>query len=395
MNAKNVKELIHITAKAHGFHRVSIASLEPLDLARVEYENWLGNGFAAGMEYLKRNPELRTSPALLYPGSLSAIIVAISYYTEPPEPSEHQFEGRVARYAVGLDYHAVIRARLRGFKENLERELGRPLLGKAFTDDVALHEQSFAARHGIGFAGRNTLIIGPKLSGSYYFLAELFCDLEIEADAPYEGTCGACSRCISDCPTTAITKDGQIDANRCISYLTIENKGGIPEELRSMLGRWVFGCDICQEVCPYNQRPPETIWDEFRPEKGVGHYLNLESLICIADEMEFRERFGHTPLRRPKRRGLLRNALVVAGNILGEFSRMSSLSDDQFSWSRCITERLQMLVAQEPDAMLREHALWSVAQSPTASKRQALKLVAHETDELTKQIMERHLKNIN
>jgi epoxyqueuosine reductase len=395
VNAKNVKELIQSTAKAHGFQRVSIGSLEPLQAAKIEYEEWLDNGFAAGMEYLKRNTELRTSPALLYPGSLSAIIVAISYYTEPPELSDHPFAARVARYAVGLDYHAVIRARLRGFREALERELGRPLLGKAFTDDVALHEQSFASRHGIGFKGRHTVVIGPKLSGSYYFLAELFCDLEIDPDGPYDGTCGACSRCITACPTAAITTDGHVDANRCISYLTIENKGGIPEELRSMLNRWVFGCDICQEVCPYNQRPPETTWEEFRPEKGVGHYLDLMSLISIADETEFRERFGHTPLRRPKRRGLLRNSLVVTGNVLGEFRLLSTLSDVQLNWVKCVTEKLRIIVAQESDAMLREHAFWSLSHSPTASKSRELILVANETDQSTVQCMERHLRNIN
>jgi epoxyqueuosine reductase len=395
VNAKNVKELIKAIAVAHGFQRVSIASLEPLQAAKLEYENWLGNGFAAGMDYMKRNTELRTSPGLLYPGSLSAIIVAISYYTESGELSDHPFHGRVARYAVGLDYHAVIRARLRGLREALEKQLERPLLGKAFTDDVALHEQSFATRHGIGFKGRNTLVIGPQLSGSYYFLAELFCDLEVEPDGPYNGTCGSCSRCISACPTGAITQDGHVDANRCISYLTIENKGGIPEELRPMLGRWVFGCDICQEVCPYNQRPPETTWEEFRPEKGAGHYLDLMSLISIVDETEFRERFGHTPLRRPKRRGLLRNSLVVTGNLLSELRLMSSLSDVQLNWVRRITERLHMVVAQESDAMLREHAFWSLVQSPAASKRHALKLVADEKDELTIQFMERHLKNIN
>jgi epoxyqueuosine reductase QueG len=186
-----------------------------------------------------------------------------------------------------------------------------------------------------------------------------------------------------------------VDANRCISYLTIENKGGIPQELRSMLGRWVFGCDICQDVCPYNQRPPDTTWDEFRPEKGAGHYLDLMSVISIADETEFRERFGHTPLRRPKRRGLLRNSLVVIGNVLAECRSMSSLSDVQLNWVQCVSEKLQMIVTQESDAMLREHAFWSFSQSPIVCREGALKLVANETDELTVQLMEHHLKNIN
>ncbi len=395
MNAKNVKELIQTTARAHGFHRVSVASLEPLVDARVDYENWLDKGFAAEMGYLKRNPELRTSPSKLYPGSLSAIIVAISYYTEPPDASAYPFSGRVARYAVGLDYHAVIRARLRSFKETLERELNRPLLGKAFIDDVALHEQSFASRHGIGFVGRNTLVIGPKLSGSYYFLGELFCDLEIEADGPYVGTCGSCSRCITGCPTAAITKEGQVDANRCISYLTIENKGGIPLEMRTMLGRWVFGCDVCQEVCPYNQRPSETLWDEFRPEKGAGHHVDLLSLVSISDETEFKERFGHTPLRRPKRRGLLRNALVVAGNLFAELKGKTTLTGAELDWSVLLTKGLERLIEREADAMLREHGFWALVQSPTVSKTHALNLLAAETELSNIQSMELHLEHLS
>jgi epoxyqueuosine reductase len=391
VNAKNVKELIYSTARAQGFDRVSIGSLEPLDEARIEYEKWLTNGFAAGMEYLKRNTQLRTSPQLLFPGSLSAIVVATSYYSELPDETNFPFDGRVARYAVGLDYHAVIRAKLRNLKATIEKELGRPLLGKAYTDDVALHEQSFAARHGIGFAGRNTLIIGPKLSGSYYFLGELFTDLELDADGPYEGTCGNCFRCGDACPTGAIKVDGQVDANLCISYLTIENKGGIPVALRASIGKWVFGCDICQEVCPYNQRPPQAVWEEFHPDKGVGHYLNLSSLLSIGTDEEFSLRFAHTPLRRPKRRGLLRNATVVAGNIFNQLKSQSIMNDEAWLWTTAVTEKLQALATFENDAMLREHALWALTFSPAASKRQLDKIVQDECESATAAMMEMHL----
>ena len=390
MNAKNVKELIKSAAKEQGFHRVTIGSLEPMDEARQKYEQWLDNGFAAGMEYLKRNSQLRTSPALLYPGSLSAIVVAVSYYSEVPEQSLFPFSGRVARYAVGFDYHAVIRARLRDLKASIEKEVGRPLLAKAYTDDVPLLEQAFASRHGIGFTGRHTLVIGPKLDGSYYFLAELFTDLELEADGPYVGTCGNCFRCGIACPTGAIKPDGHVDANLCISYLTIENKGGIPVELRQSIGTWVFGCDICQEVCPYNQRPPEAMWDEFRPDKGVGHYLDLASVLTIRDDAEFKLRFGHTPLRRPKRRGLLRNAIVVTGNILRQ-ARTGTVGAAEWQWMRDVTGNLQQLIKVEPDPMLREHALWALTFSPVASKSQLDQIVRDERDIEASSLMSSYL----
>jgi epoxyqueuosine reductase len=391
VSATKLKELIFTAAREEGFHRASIGSLQPLDDAAQSYEEWLARGFAAGMEYMKRNPRLRTSPALLYPGSRSAIIVAVSYYNEFPAGVSFPHAGRVARYAVGLDYHAVIRARLRRLKERIESQIGRPLLAKAYADDVALHEQSFASRHGVGFKGRNTMVIGPKLSGSYYFLAELFTDLELEADEKYEGTCGSCFRCGVACPTEAITPDGHIDANLCISYLTIENKGGIPVHLRQSMGSWLFGCDVCQEVCPYNQRPPETMWEEFKPEKGVGHEVSLGTILDLADDNEFSARFGHTPLRRPKRRGLLRNALVVTGNHLREISTKGSTREDASRWAEDVTEKLQRLAKSEPDPMLREHAFWALTFSHVIATGRLDQMVRDERDMDAARMMQENL----
>ena len=295
----SIKTLIQNLAAQLGFHRTVVGSLAPLEEQRQHLEQWLASGYAAGMEWLKRNPHFRTSPQLLLPQCRSAIIVSVNYYTEAP-PLPEFAAGRVARYAVGLDYHPVLRAKLRELKARIESEIGRPLLGKAYTDDVPLYEQALASRHGLGFKGKNTMIIGPKLSGSYNFVAELFTDLELEADEAYSGTCGECFRCGDRCPTKAIVGPATIDAGRCISYLTIENKGGIPLELRENMGEWVFGCDVCQEVCPYNQKPQQTPWREFSPESGAGHYLDLLSILKIENEDEFRSRFQHTPLRRPK-----------------------------------------------------------------------------------------------
>jgi epoxyqueuosine reductase len=330
-----------------------VAHLAPMDAERAHFTRWLESGYQAGMEYLKRNPHFRTSPALLFPQATSAIVVSVSYYTEAPEAPDFAY-GRVARYAVGLDYHAVLRARLRELKARIEEAIGRSLLGKAFTDDVALYEQGLAARHGLGFAGRNTMIIGPGLMGSFNFVAELFTDLDIEADEPYEGTCGKCFRCGAGCPTDAIKYGAGVDSNLCISYLTIENKDGIPVELRAKLGSWVFGCDVCQDVCPYNQRPQTSPWPEFQPDRGVGHYLRLADVLSIKDEEHFRAVFGHTPLRRPRRRGMLRNAIVVAGNQLA-----NGLSQKA---ATALRDALSDVAAREEDPMLQEHAAWALAQ---------------------------------
>ncbi|HEY9679575.1 MAG TPA: tRNA epoxyqueuosine(34) reductase QueG [Drouetiella sp.] len=371
-----IKEKIIEIAQSMGFQRTVIGSVEPMDAEREQYERWLAQGFAAGMEYLKRNPHFRTSPHLLYPNTRSAIIVSISYYTNlPPDPGL-EF-GRVARYAVGLDYHPVIRKYLRELKARIEETIGRPLIGKAFTDDVALFEQGYASRHGLGFAGKNTLIIGPKLSGSYYFIGELFTDLDLDADERYVGTCGACFRCGSACPTDAIHPNGEIDANYCISYLTIENKGEIPLALRSKIGRWFFGCDICQEVCPYNQRPPIAPWSEFQPSQGAGHYVDLCSLLDISDDAQFKLRFGDSsPLRRPKRFGLQRNALTVLGNSIRESLEKS----DEKTYAKISNSILQFL-DREQNSTLVEHGIWALSQNPDEHSR--LKRLLDRRDDLS------------
>jgi epoxyqueuosine reductase len=341
----DLKETISQLASEIGFQRTVVASLSPMPEAKARYESWLARDFAGDMQYLKRDPNFRTSPALLFPQSLSALSVSVSYYTRPPAHPGPEY-GQVAAYAVGLDYHVVLRAKLRQLKESIEKEIGRPLLGRTYTDDVALYEQALAARSGLGFAGKNTLIIGPKLSGSYNFVAELFTDLPLATDQPYQGTCGQCFRCASACPTGAIVEPRLLDARLCISYLTIESKKGIPPDLRTKLGGWVFGCDVCQMVCPYNQAPPVTPWPEFHPASGVGHFVNLLELLEIASQEEFHKRYLRSAIRRPKRSGLLRNALIVLGN------------QKPPGGDAAIAEFLH----RESDPMLREHATWALSQ---------------------------------
>ncbi len=311
----------------------------------AEFADWLSAGNAAGMEYLKRNPQARSSPAALFAGARSALVVSASYYTDLPSNPGAQW-GRVARYAVGQDYHTVLSAKLSELKCMIEGEIGRPLLSKAFSDNVALFEQAYARRAGLGFVGRNTLVISGKTAGSYQYIAELFTDLELEPDEPIVGSCGGCFRCAESCPTGAISRSGVLNAGACVAYLTIENKGGIPLEHRAAIGERVFGCDICQEVCPYNKQPPEARWKEFHSHSGVGHYLDLVNLLAIGSQDEFKHKFAHSPLLRPRRRGLIRNALVVLGNLRPD----SGLAE------------LTQFALNEPDIMLREHAAWAVAQ---------------------------------
>lgn len=355
-----LKERVVAIGHELGFHQVQVGSVAPLSEARLHYEHWLDQGYAADMAYLKRDPARRVDPVMTYPAALSVIVVSVSYYSEPPVEPDGSF-GRVARYAVGLDYHPVIRSKLRDFCARLEKEIGRPIARRTVTDDAALYEQALAERHGIGFTGRNSLLIGPKLSGSYHFIAELFVDLDLamEADFAYEGTCGNCVRCINACPTDAIKSGADammVDSNLCISYLTIENKGPIAVPLRNKLGNWVYGCDICQEVCPYNKKPTPAPWPEFAPSKGVGHYLNLPELLQIENTEMFTARFAASPVRRPKRLGLLRNTLVVMGNQLQE----------EHNYSKEIVEAICAFVRRNGDEeqLLLEHALWALTRAP-------------------------------
>ncbi len=372
----NLKSQIVAIAQSMGFQRTVIASMAPMEKERVRYLDWVEKGYAAEMGYLKRDPISRTTPATLVKESRSAIVLSVSYYTEVPPAPSYPY-GRVARYAVGEDYHNVIPRKLKLLAARLEEILGRPVLAKPYTDDVNLYEQGYAERHGLGFSGKHSLIIGPKLQGSYNFVAELFTDLELDADEPYVGTCGQCFRCGTACPTNAILAGANVDSRLCISYLTIENKGEIPVDLRSKLGTWAFGCDICQEVCPYNQRPEPTPWQEFQPEQGTGHHLNLLDVLKLKTSKEFLQLFGNTPLTRPKLKGMQRNALVVLGNWLGDQSEEAA----KFDKERIVSD-VEMFANATSEAMLREHACWALAQAPNSmARRQLERLAATEPDE--------------
>jgi len=334
------------TAREFGFEVAGIASVEPLERDDNAFRKWCGEGYAAGMDYMTRRPELHAHPRRLVPYAQSLITLAVDYATAAaPFEHEHRF-GRVARYAWGLDYHDVVKPRLKALAGRIEKIAGREIHARCFVDAVPLLERAVAARAGLGFFGKNTNLLQPR-SGSWFFLSEILLDLELPADnREIKVSCGSCRRCIDACPTDAFPAPYVLDSRRCISYLTIENKGEIPRELRAAVGDWVFGCDVCQDVCPFNRFAADTRWPEFHPEAGVGPRIDLVEVLSIASDDEFRARFRGTPLTRPKRRGLLRNAAVVAANV-GATKAVPSL-----------IERIN----NDIEPLIRSHCLWALSQ---------------------------------
>ena len=283
-----------------------------------EYRRWLADGFQAGMAWMGVDPELRADPRRRWPEARTLLIVGVSYFVGGP-PAEYWQDpqrGRVARYAWGPDYHEVLVQRLRALGERVRREAGLASAPPQFVDTAPVLERDAAALAGLGFAGRNTQLIHPAY-GSLVFLAGLALPFELPAvdvePLPAGAGCGRCRRCLDACPTGALVAERRLDSRRCISYLTIEHRGPIPEELRPRMGRWVFGCDDCQTVCPWVRRFSRVAaapFLEFDPEL---HAPRLAELVAL-DDAGFRRRFGATPLRRAKRAGLLRNAVIALAN---------------------------------------------------------------------------------
>ncbi|MFP5262817.1 MAG: tRNA epoxyqueuosine(34) reductase QueG [Blastocatellia bacterium] len=357
---------IKSAARGLGFEVVGITGVEPLARDDEAFRDWREAGFAAGMGYMTRKTELHANPASLAPAAQSLITLAVNYYVSAPAFSHESRYGRVARYAWGRDYHDVVKPRLVAMAAEMEKIASRKLSARCFVDAVPLLERAAAARAGVGFIGKNTNLLQPK-NGSWYFLSEILVDLELPHDGPRtEVSCGSCHRCIDACPTGAFAAPYRLDSRRCTSYLTIENKDLIPRDLRQLMGEWVFGCDVCQEmppksiergplprvlrgqtelVCPFNSFAKDTAWQELHPDAGVGPRLDLAEVLSIKTDDEFRARFKGTPLTRPKRRGLLRNAAVVARNV-GCTAAVPALA-----------ERIE----HDPEPLIRSHALWAIA----------------------------------
>jgi epoxyqueuosine reductase len=293
-----------------GFDLVGVVSAAaPATFA--DFQDWLRRGFAGEMKYLDRREEAYSHPRHVMPAVRSVIMLAANYRTADPLPAEAS-TSRVSRYAWNDgDYHSLMRDRLEKLANFLHAQ--RPgCRTRAIVDTAPLLERDFARAAGLGWFGKNTMLIN-KRQGSWLFLAGLLTDLELEPDAPHESShCGTCTRCLEACPTDAFPEPYVLDARKCISYLTIELKGPIPAELRQGIGDWLFGCDICQDVCPWNKKSPRKNDVAFRPRAD----LNPAELIPLLalDEIAFERTFGQTALSRPGRAGVLRNAAIVLGN---------------------------------------------------------------------------------
>jgi epoxyqueuosine reductase len=351
--AMSLSKIITAEAQRLGFELAGITTPEP-PLHLEVYKAWLAAGRHGEMGYLAsdRAVRRRADPHILLPGCKSILVLGIRYphpgeYVQSIEPGssnvgETRLRGHISSYAWGVDYHDVLPERLRSLVAFIESQVGHEVPNRCYTDTGPVLERELAQRAGLGWIGKNTCLINPD-QGSYFFLAEILLGIELEPAPPFDhDRCGTCTRCLEACPTGCILPDRTIDACRCISYLTIELKGAIPMELRSQMGDWIFGCDVCQQVCPWN-RFGETNGDPaFAPRAGVP-YPNLLAEMDLGPE-EFNRMFKGSPLKRAKRRGYLRNVAVALGNT-GDASALPVL---------------ERAASSDTEELVREHAVWAL-----------------------------------
>ena len=361
-SAQTPAEQVKATARRLGFDLVGIATAEPFAEDEPRILNWLRQGNQAGMAWMtEARATLSADPGRLLPGAVSLIVVGAYYGELEPVPPDDRPRGRVARYARGLDYHDVMRARLEELSRYVVGLGGVETRTRTFVDSSPLSERAAAVRAGLGFVGKNTnLLTGP--CGSFLLLGVLMTTLMLDPDEPVVKDCGQCRLCLDACPTGALPEAYLLNANRCISYLTIEHRGTISSELRPLMGDNVFGCDICQDVCPWNRADRGQGWPEFRGDQDAAR-PDLEALLSL-DEAAFREGFRRTPIWRTKRRGLLRNATIALGNV-GDQNDLPALE--------------RALGDTEP--LVRAHAVWAIGQVGGPAGRSILLAAAEgETD---------------
>jgi len=320
------------------------------------FKEWIKNGNQADMSYLERMEEDRFHPENKLPDVKSIIVLGAIYRQETGNKKQDTAEscGKVAKYAVGRDYHKVLKKKLIKLSEYLKSEIVNLSAGrqghKSVTetyisvDSGPTVDRVLAETAGLGYFGKNSCLINPK-HGSFFFIASLMINVELEPLAISRmPNCGDCTKCLDSCPTGALSSPGVVDARKCISYLTIENKGSIPIEFREKMGNRLFGCDACQDCCPFNQRDVSCTIDDLRSQFGVGDLLSLKDILKIKTDEEFLKQFAGTPIMRTKRIGLLRNACIASGN-----------TKDQ-----SLIPYLKKLIEQESDKMLIEHAEWGI-----------------------------------
>jgi epoxyqueuosine reductase len=371
-NALSLEGRIKSAAMQLGFDLVGITSPSQPETYPV-YRQWIEDGKHASMGYLAsdRNLQRREDPKAILPECRSIIVTGTNYLPRSDFPSSADAEARIACYALGDDYHDIIIRRLKSLVDAIEEMVDQPVKSKIYTDTGPILERDLAQRAGLGWIGKNTCLINAQ-RGSYFLLGEVLIDLPLQPDKPIDADhCGSCTRCLEACPTRCILPDRTIDAGRCISYLTIEEKGPIEETLRADLGAWVFGCDICQQVCPWNQRFAQPGDDpHFQPreilqEPDLAAFLNLKPGTWLED-------LRGSPLERPRRKGLVRNAAVVAGNS----------EDPRF------LAALVDLVDADPEPLVRGHAAWALGcqGSPEAEAALQAALRSEKNPEVIREI---------
>lgn len=357
--SRRIKELAHEV----GFDLVGISPVIPPPHGD-SFAEYLRRGFAGEMAYLERGAKQRLHPGNFLPWAKSIVSVALNYYVplEREDIPEDEVRGWISRYAWGDDYHEILEQRLMELLARIRDEEGDDVEGRAYVDTGPVLEREFSSLAGVGWIGKNTTLIHPR-RGSWFFLGELFLSLDLEIDRPIRDRCGACDLCIQACPTGALVGAYLLDSRRCISYLTIELKGSIPRDMRPLIGDHVFGCDICQDVCPYNKKARLSVEEHFWPREGL-FSPDLIPLLSLTEE-EFRRRFKGSPIRRAKRRGLLRNVAVALGN-LRRIEAVPALTRALF---------------EDPEPLVRGHGAWALGQIGGAEAQEGLESArVQETD---------------
>ena len=364
----NLTQMVKEQAGRLGFTLAGVTTPDP-PAHFASFEAWLRQGRHGEMAYLasQRARLCREHPAQILPECRSILVLGVRYPAPlPPDQTREggrPLYGRVASYAWGEDYHELLPARLQALVSFIEAQVGHPVPNRWYTDTGPVLERDLAQRAGLGWIGKNTCLINPD-QGSYFLLAEILLGLDLEPDPPFiADRCGTCSRCIAACPTGCILLDRMLDASRCISYLTIELKGAIPVDLRPQMGAWVFGCDICQQVCPWNRFASSQADPAFAPNPSLPNPDLPEELDL--QPAEFSHKFHRSPVRRAKRGGYLRNVAVALGN----------------SASSSAVPALTHALIHDPQSLVRAHAAWALGQIGGTPARQALAEAAGaETD---------------
>ena len=343
MSPSSLTRLLREKASELGFDLVGaipVSRSKTIDI----YNSWLKKGYAGSMSYLERHADLKEDPRRLLPETMSLIALGFNYKTVDPSEQVLNAEiGCISRYAWGDDYHELIRSKLNVLEDFLCRELNAGKLSRSFVDSGPILEREVAQRAGLGWIGKHSNLINWE-KGSWLFLAELLVDVKLETDLPFTRVdCGSCTICIEACPTEAIIAERTLDARRCISYLTIELKGSIPVEMRPKMGNLIFGCDICQQVCPWNMDSPKSNEKGLqpRPENVAPKLLDLMKM----DETSFSKRFRNSPIKRAKRRGFLRNVAVALGN-----------------WANVEAIPALCLGLDDEETLVRIHSAWALGQ---------------------------------